>query len=96
MLDVTQRKNLFLIFKETINNAAKYSECSAITISLGHVDSSFQLLIRDNGHGFDLQKIEYGNGLSNMKERAEEIHAAWSLDTTPGKGTTMTLTILLT
>lgn len=95
-LDVTQRKNLFLIFKETINNAAKYSECSSIAISLGHVGAAFQLLIHDDGRGFDLQKTEQGNGLNNMRERAEEIHGKWNLETSPGKGTTMTLTIPIT
>jgi signal transduction histidine kinase len=95
-LDVAERKNIFLIFKETINNAAKYSECSFIRISILHLQGFLQLTITDNGRGFDLLKAPAGNGLNNMKERAEEIKATWNLETSPGQGTTTTLVVPLT
>ena len=95
-LDVAKRKNIFLIFKETINNAAKYSEGTVVDIRIAHVDNDLQLVIRDNGKGFDLSKMPQGNGLRNMKERAREINAELGFETVPGQGTTLRLTLPLT
>src|SRR5690606_20109520 len=54
-LDVSTRKNLFLIFKEAINNAAKYSSAEAIKIHFKKENGSLSLSIRDNGNGFDIR-----------------------------------------
>src|SRR5258706_5629137 len=95
-LDVAKRKNLFLIFKETINNAAKYSESTFINISIAQVANELLLTIHDNGKGFDSTKAQNGNGLRNMKERAREISATLDLQTIDGQGTTLKLKMALT
>jgi len=96
VLDVAKRKNIFLIFKESINNAAKYSEGSFIEIQIANVANDLHLTIRDNGKGFDPAKTQGGNGLKNMRNRAREINAAFNLETLEGKGTILKLKLPLT
>ncbi len=96
VLDVAQRKNIFLIFKESINNAAKYSEGSSVDIHFSQVANDLLLTIRDNGKGFDCTKIQNGNGLKNMKARAIEINAQLNLEVIEGQGTTLKLKLPLT
>jgi signal transduction histidine kinase/ligand-binding sensor domain-containing protein len=90
-LDADKRKNLFLIFKETINNAVKYSNASHIEINLQQQDHSLVLSIKDNGQGFDEQTIKVGNGLRNMRERAKEVNGAVVLKSVLGEGTEVEL-----
>jgi two-component system, NarL family, sensor histidine kinase UhpB len=96
VMDVAMRKNIFLIFKETINNAAKYSEGTAVDISIVHEANELLLTISDNGKGFDPSRVQNGNGLRNMKERAREINADLLFETVEGKGTTLKLRLPLT
>jgi signal transduction histidine kinase len=95
-LDVAKRKNLFLIFKEAINNAAKYSEGSSVSISLSVTHHKIQLSIKDNGKGFEEELVKRGNGLINMKERAASMGGKLSQHSTPGNGTEIHLEIPIT
>jgi signal transduction histidine kinase len=95
-LDVEQRKNLFLIFKEAVNNAAKYSEASKIEIQLKRDNGSLQLLVQDNGKGFDVETSVRGNGLINMADRTKSMNGAWKQSSTPGKGTSIDVRIPIT
>ncbi len=90
-LDADKRKNLFLIFKETINNAAKYSNASKIEINLHQYDHTLAMHIKDNGQGFDELTITTGNGLRNLRERAKEINGKVTLKSGIGNGTEIEL-----
>lgn len=92
-LNSDKRKNLFLIFKETINNAAKYSNASKIEIHLSQVDHTLVMLIKDNGQGFDEHTIKSGNGLRNLRERAKEINGTVTLKSAVDNGTEMELRV---
>ncbi len=72
-----QRKNIYLIYKETVYNLVKYADCSDVQISLVVQNKKFSMVIADNGRGFDIDKItpRNGNGLRNIKFRAKEINA---------------------
>lgn len=96
ILDVEKRKNLFLIFKEAINNAAKYSDATFVSIMISKINQSLSVVIQDNGKGFDLLKIKNGNGLTNMKERATQLGGSFLLNTHPGEGTIIKLAIPIT
>lgn len=95
-LDVSTRKNLFLIFKEAINNAAKYSSAKAIKIQFKKMNSTIGLNIQDNGKGFDIQHGSSGNGLRNMKERAINLRGTLELKSSSDAGTEITLLLPLT
>ncbi len=78
------RKNLYLISKEAINNAIKYSGGNQIAISFSMNAQGMELKITDNGKGFDSLKEANGNGLSNMNTRADEMNAILKIKSGPG------------
>ena len=90
-LTIRQRKAIFLISKEAINNAFKSSACSNIYYHLTVNGSKWQLRIQDDGKGFTLTEKTDGNGLRNMQARADEIGAKFSIQSQPGAGTIILL-----
>lgn len=86
-LDMEQRKNLFLLIKEAVNNAAKYSGCTVFTVKLHAANHRISLEIADNGKGFDLKTDHPGNGLLNMKKRANDLKASITVESELGRGT---------
>ena len=90
-LTMLVRKNLYLIYKEAINNSIKYSSATKLTAILDVKDGGFTLKITDNGIGFDCSVVNVGNGLPNMKRRAEEIGGELQISTGLGKGTCLIL-----
>jgi signal transduction histidine kinase len=95
-LDLANRKNLFLIFKEAINNAVKYSNCSLLSIRFQRLADQLQMEITDNGKGFEPGTVARGNGLYNMQERVNECTGSMELNSSPGHGTTIKLKIPIT
>lgn len=90
-LDMIQKKNIYLIFKEAVNNAVKYSRASHIKVGISKERRQLCLRVSDDGTGFDPDaNIKRGNGLGNMRRRSEEIkgHLKISSDSA---GTTITL-----
>ena len=73
-------------------NAVRHSNCSELNILLEYGDEVVNLVIRDNGRGFDSALAESPTranhwGLAGMKERAEQCSAQFTIETAPGKGT---------
>lgn len=95
-LDMDRRRNLFLIFKETLNNLVKYSGASMVEIEFLVHHSRLQLIVKDNGKGFDQKLISSGNGLTNMRNRAQAMDGSLVVSSRLGKGTLVTLEIPLT
>lgn len=95
-LDVAKRKNLFLIFKESVNNAAKYSKCTEVVIALQAYDSDLHLTVKDNGEGFETSSVKYGNGIANMAERARDVKGKFIHNAAPGRGTEVTVQLPVT
>ncbi|HEX3168666.1 MAG TPA: ATP-binding protein, partial [Chitinophagaceae bacterium] len=94
-LTLEQRRNLYLIFKESLNNAVKYAEASQIDLHLNLKSRFLKMEISDNGKGFDIDKIKKGNGLNNLEKRAKEIGGQIDIKSEPGKGTCINLMIVL-
>lgn len=90
-LDMQNRKNFYLIFKEAMNNAAKYAECSTVHAEINYSMGKVKMVIRDNGKGFDKQLPRQGNGLTNMRQRAAQMKGQLTIQSTPGGGTVVTL-----
>jgi ligand-binding sensor domain-containing protein/two-component sensor histidine kinase len=90
-LNMEARRDFFLIFKEAVNNMAKYSYCSKCSIHISLHKQRLLLSVHDNGIGFDVSKADGGNGLSNMQKRAESLKGRVSVQSKPGKGTQVML-----
>ncbi|HZV44944.1 MAG TPA: ATP-binding protein, partial [Saprospiraceae bacterium] len=81
------RRNLFLILKESLNNAVKYSGSDRIDIDFHTEVDKFQFKVKDYGKGLeDNNKDDFSNGLHNMQQRAEQIQSLFKLITAPGQG----------
>lgn len=91
ILPLEHRKNIYLIFKEAVNNAVKYSNAQNIWVHLTIRNKKFSMTIKDDGKGFDERTIKKGNGLKNLQMRAEEIKGAVTIDSSAEKGTSVSL-----
>ena len=80
-----------VVTKEAINNAVKYSQASELYLRVARSGADLNLLIEDNGKGFDASSVRPGNGLNNMKERASNIGADYSIEAGKIKGTRISL-----
>jgi len=79
--------NLFRIVQEAINNALKYAEASKINIEITSKNKQLIISITDNGKGFDIAKVDLGNGLSNIEKRINEIGGKVFINSKPNTGT---------
>ena len=90
------RRDLLLVFKEAVNNAARHSDCSKVNITLRNERSKLVLEISDNGHGFAEAEVEgRGQGLRSMRRRASAMGGELTLDTDRGRGTSVRLILPL-
>ncbi len=88
------RRNLFYAMQEAIHNAVKHGACSEIILGVRILLQRLEISITDNGKGFDITKIaDGGNGLLNMKKRAEDLGASFEIQSSPGKGTVIKLIV---
>jgi len=84
------RKNILLIVKEAMNNIAKYSGASHVSISFLQAQETVVLTVRDNGKGFSKSEILEGNGLGNMQQRCEQLSGSFDIKSITGKGVAIT------
>ncbi|MBL0355700.1 MAG: tetratricopeptide repeat protein [Chitinophagaceae bacterium] len=92
-LTMEQRKNIYLIFKEAMNNAVKYSGTEKIEATASLQNNQVILTIRDFGKGFDIDMVKKGNGLENIQHRAKELGGNLSFKSAHGEGTMVKLTM---
>jgi len=92
---------LYSVLQEALNNVGKHSRATAVQIRLVRFRDTIDLCVRDNGSGFNYEEILNnrsalgGFGIHGMKERVEICNGAFSIDSAPGKGTTVTARIPL-
>jgi signal transduction histidine kinase len=90
---------IFSIVQEAVGNAKKHAAAKNIWIATCQQGQALTLSVRDDGRGFDVQRVEeaYAQrgslGLLNMKERAEIANGTLTIDSEPGKGTVVTLVV---
>ena len=85
---------LYRALQEGLSNVFKHAEAGRAEIRLSHASGAVILEIVDDGHGFDLETARgHGYGLSNLRERAERLGGDLEIQTAPGQGTRLTLTI---
>lgn len=90
-LSMKQRRDVYLIFKEAINNMVRHSKATRGFVQFYLSGKALIMKIADNGAGFDTVASTWNNGLKNMQERARQHR--WKLDifSCPQQGTTITL-----
>ena len=94
-LGVDVRRNLYLVFKEAVNNAARHSDCARAEIELRVEGAWLRLTVSDNGRGFDPAARTEGNGLLSMRRRAADLGGELSLESQIGASSRVRLTIPL-
>jgi len=82
-----EKRNLYMIIKESINNSIKYADCSVIEVLIKNNGGKINISISDNGKGFDKNEIVSGYGLKNIMRRSEEINYHAEINSSPGNGT---------
>ncbi len=87
------RRQLFLFFKEALTNVVRHAKASEVELSAQVVQGVFELLIRDNGRGFDVATAPAGLGLKSLGDRAAVLGGMLVVESQPGIGTQVSLKI---
>jgi signal transduction histidine kinase/Flp pilus assembly protein TadD len=83
--------NIYRIIQEALHNSLKYACAKNIHIHISETPNEIEIKIQDDGVGFDLEKVELGNGIYNMQKRAKEIMAKLNIESRKNKGTKILL-----
>jgi signal transduction histidine kinase/sugar lactone lactonase YvrE len=94
-LDANMRRNIYLVFKETINNIVRHAKASSVKIDFRLTDDELTLRIADDGAGFDTTREFDGNGLLSIKKRAEDCGGRVEMNSIQGTGTEVVLRLKL-
>ncbi|GAA4398000.1 hypothetical protein GCM10023187_08050 [Nibrella viscosa] len=86
-----QRRNLYLVFKEAIHNIVKHAQANCVSIQIHRQASQLQIIITDDGRGFDLTAQSEGNGLVNFRKRAAA--GGFSVEVESGAGTVVSILV---
>jgi signal transduction histidine kinase/ligand-binding sensor domain-containing protein len=80
------RKDIYLVCKEIMNNAAKYSQATQFNLVISLQKNKLEIKADDNGKGFDMKNVKKGNGLNNIEQRVTNHEGIWELES-DDKGT---------
>ncbi|MEC4005301.1 ATP-binding protein [Flavobacterium sp. SUN052] len=95
-LDGTLEISIFRMIQEIVTNIVKHSEANYATISLTQHEDTLNIMIEDNGKGFDFKStINNGIGLSNIQKKIEFMNGSFSIDSYKNKGTTIIIDLPL-
>jgi signal transduction histidine kinase len=89
------KRNIYFICKEAVNNALKYAHPNNISVDMNYLGGAFLMIIKDDGKGFDRQKIKPGNGIENMENRARDIGASLDLTSSDREGCKVVLRLVI-
>lgn len=89
------RREVFLIFKESVNNLVRHSGCTEAEIEFRVENDQLALRVSDNGSGFDLSRQSEGHGMVSMRERARHMGGDFEVESGKGRGTIVNLKLPL-
>jgi signal transduction histidine kinase len=89
------RRQVYLVFKESVNNSVRHADCSRVEIDLEISARTLTLRLADDGCGYEETDDGDGHGIESMRRRADELGGRLELESTPGSGTVMRLSIPL-
>lgn len=89
---------IFRIIQELITNIIKHADAKNATINISLYDKNLNIIIEDDGKGFDINKVDLkeGMGISSIKTRVKHLNGTFNIDATPGKGSSIILDIPIT
>ena len=87
------RREVFLVFKEAINNVVRHASATEVDVILLVVRHRLRLDVQDNGRGFQATDSRDGQGLGSMRRRVENLGGRLDITTRPGGGTSVRLTV---
>ncbi|CAN7534976.1 histidine kinase [Terrabacter sp. LjRoot27] len=93
--DADQRHTLVRITREAVSNAIRHGRADRVRLRLTGGEQGRQLLVQDDGVGFDVSQARHGAtgyGLTSMADRATSLHGSFTIDSAPGQGTTVAVT----
>jgi len=85
------RREVYLIFKEALNNIIRHSNCGAVRVTFLISAGALELTLGDDGRGFDPTSDGDGNGLASMRQRAARLGGRLLIESADGGGTTVRL-----
>lgn len=94
-LNMEARRDFFLVFKEAVNNAAKYSKAGKVEMKIAVHNKVLSLMVKDDGIGFDVAAADGGNGMGNMQKRADAMNGKVRIQSKSGVGTCVIVSIPL-
>jgi signal transduction histidine kinase/ligand-binding sensor domain-containing protein len=94
-LGADRRRQVFLLFKEAVHNAARHSGATRAEAAVTAEGGTLRVRLTDDGRGFDPGSAYDGHGLHSMHSRAQALGGDLRIDSAPGRGTTVTLTVPL-
>lgn len=94
-LNMEQRRDLYLIYKESMNNILKHAAARNVWINVHWRSGKLHLKIKDDGKGFEPSVITNSNGLKNIRTRTEKWKGSTTIEATPGNGTLIEIIIPL-
>lgn len=92
-LDDETEMMLYRIIQEATNNVVKHAEASEVDIVLSREDDRIVLSVQDNGKGFETNKVQNGSGLASMETRVQIMNGQLEVESTPGEGTSLLISI---
>lgn len=88
-IDTKDELFIFRIIQEFFSNTIKYSKAKKLVVKLNYTPKYLIIFVKDDGQGFDINTINKGSGLINMKSRAEMINAQLNISSSIGKGVSL-------
>jgi len=92
-LDADVRRQVFLIFKESVHNIVRHSRCTNVDVGLRIENHAIFLVLKDDGKGFDTAQASHGHGLMSMNQRAKVLGATLEIASQTDHGTMISLKV---
>ena len=89
------RREVFLIFKEALHNITRHAQATRVEIEVTIAQRRLQVIVQDNGRGFDPSRVQDGQGLRNMARRAQSLGGTLAVSSADGTGARLALTVPL-
>ncbi len=94
-LSMKVRRDLYLVLKEALTNAVRHADAGCVAVRLERRQQRLELIVEDDGGGFEPATMKAGSGLESMRRRAERIGGELVVESSPGEGATIRLGIPL-